>query len=101
MRSQMELKHHLSAGSQSVSKQWGYYTASRTLSYTDIVTPLSFSKCLLAFSLDCVVQETTTWPGGVTAIIWNINASKNNKIRFFWERIPAETDGASWIGVFS
>ena len=82
-----------------VYKQWGYYTAAVGAIYTDVTTPLSFSKCFFATSIDILLAASTTWPGS-SQTVWNINASTRNKLRFIWENAPAVPDGAVWLGIF-
>lgn len=82
-----------------VSKQWGYYTAAVGAIYTDVTTPVSFSRCFLAASIDILLAASTTWPG-TTQTVWNINASTANKLRFIWAKAPIELDGAVWFGIF-
>ena len=79
--------------------QWGYYTAAVGAIYTDVTTPVSFSKCFIAESIDTLLAASTTWPG-TTQTVWNINASNVSKIRFIWSRPPVELDGAVWFGIF-
>ena len=79
--------------------QWGYYTAAVGAIYTDVTTPLSFSKCFFATSIDILLAASTTWPGS-SQTVWNINASTRNKLRFIWENAPAVPDGAVWLGIF-
>ena len=80
-------------------KQWGYYTAAVGAIYTDVTTPVSFSRCFLAASIDILLAASTTWPG-TTQTVWNINASTANKLRFIWAKAPIELDGAVWFGIF-
>lgn len=80
-------------------KQWGYYTAAVGAIYTDVTTPVSFSRCFLAASIDILLAVSTTWPG-TTQTVWNINASTANKLRFIWAKAPIELDGAVWFGIF-
>lgn len=82
-----------------VYKQWGYYTAAVGAIYTDVTTPVSFSRCFLATSIDILLAASTTWPG-TTQTVWNINASTANKLRFIWAKAPIELDGAVWFGIF-
>lgn len=82
-----------------VSKQWGYYTAAVGAIYTDVTTPVSFSRCFFAASIDILLAASTTWPG-TTQTVWNINASTANKLRFIWAKAPIELDGAVWFGIF-
>ena len=82
-----------------VYKQWGYYTAAVGAIYTDVTTPVSFSKCFIAESTDTLLAASTTWPG-TTQTVWNINASNGSKIRFIWSKPPVELDGAVWFGIF-
>ena len=79
--------------------QWGYYTAAVGAIYTDVTTPVSFSRCFLAASIDILLAASTTWPG-TTQTVWNINASTANKLRFIWAKAPIELDGAVWFGIF-
>ena len=79
--------------------QWGYYTAAVGAIYTDVTTPVSFSRCFLATSIDILLAASTTWPG-TTQTVWNINASTANKLRFIWAKAPIELDGAVWFGIF-
>jgi|GEM_PF-1333972 len=79
--------------------QWGYYTAAVGANYTDVTTPVSFSRCFLAASIDILLAASTTWPG-TTQTVWNINASTANKLRFIWAKAPIELDGAVWFGIF-
>lgn len=79
--------------------QWGYYTAAVGAIYTDVTTPVSFSKCFIAESIDTLLAASTTWPG-TTQTVWNINASNGSKIRFIWSKPPVELDGAVWFGIF-
>lgn len=81
------------------NKQWGYYTAAVGAIYTDVTTPVSFSRCFLAASIDILLAASTTWPG-TTQTVWNINASTANKLRFIWAKAPIELDGAVWFGIF-
>lgn len=80
-------------------QQWGYYTAAVGAIYTDVTTPVSFSRCFLAASIDILLAASTTWPG-TTQTVWNINASTANKLRFIWAKAPIELDGAVWFGIF-
>lgn len=80
-------------------EQWGYYTAAVGAIYTDVTTPVSFSKCFIAESIDTLLAASTTWPG-TTQTVWNINASNGSKIRFIWSKPPVELDGAVWFGIF-
>ena len=80
-------------------KQWGYYTAAVGAIYTDVTTPVSFSRCFFAASIDILLAASTTWPG-TTQTVWNINASTANKLRFIWAKAPIELDGAVWFGIF-
>lgn len=84
---------------QLANKQWGYYTAAVGAIYTDVTTPVSFSKCFFAASIDILLAASTTWPG-TTQTVWNINASTSNKLRFIWAKAPIELDGAVWFGIF-
>lgn len=79
--------------------QWGYYTAAVGAIYTDVTTPVSFSRCFFAASIDILLAASTTWPG-TTQTVWNINASTANKLRFIWAKAPIELDGAVWFGIF-
>lgn len=81
------------------NRQWGYYTAAVGAIYTDVTTPVSFSRCFLAASIDILLAASTTWPG-TTQTVWNINASTANKLRFIWAKAPIELDGAVWFGIF-
>lgn len=83
----------------SAQQQWGYYTAAVGAIYTDVTTPVSFSRCFLAASIDILLAASTTWPG-TTQTVWNINASTANKLRFIWAKAPIELDGAVWFGIF-
>lgn len=85
--------------SSELYKQWGYYTAAVGAIYTDVTTPVSFSRCFLAASIDILLAASTTWPG-TTQTVWNINASTANKLRFIWAKAPIELDGAVWFGIF-
>lgn len=80
-------------------EQWGYYTAAVGAIYTDVTTPVSFSRCFFAASIDILLAASTTWPG-TTQTVWNINASTANKLRFIWAKAPIELDGAVWFGIF-
>lgn len=80
-------------------QQWGYYTAAVGAIYTDVTTPVSFSRCFFAASIDILLAASTTWPG-TTQTVWNINASTANKLRFIWAKAPIELDGAVWFGIF-
>lgn len=82
-----------------LNKQWGYYTAAVGAIYTDVTTPVSFSRCFFAASIDILLAASTTWPG-TTQTVWNINASTANKLRFIWAKAPIELDGAVWFGIF-
>nr|DAW25793.1 MAG TPA: Baseplate wedge protein [Caudoviricetes sp.] len=79
--------------------QWGSYIAPVGAEYTDVTTPVSFSRCFLAASMDVLSNTSTTWPGN-TQIVWNVNASTSNKLRFLWERASITSDLASWFGIF-
>lgn len=95
----MAVERQASTGLSLDNKQWGYYTAAVGAIYTDVTTPVSFSRCFLAASIDILLAASTTWPG-TTQTVWNINASTANKLRFIWAKAPIELDGAVWFGIF-